>query len=456
MHRSSFLIAIAFSSSLSVSGLSRAEEKLVASQDDLIIALDEAQAGDEIVLKPGTYQGGLYRENLRDVTIRSADVKKRAVIEGGDFGMQLSDPTNVVLANIVFSGQGQNGLNIDDGGSYETPATGITLIGITVKDIQEKGNHDGIKMAGVQNFLIDDVKVENWGSGGSAIDFVGCHHGVVQNSLLKHDSIEIGGSGIRPKGGSKDIVLRANRIELPIGKGRALQAGGSTDAEFFRFTDGDTNYEASEISIEGNVIIGGQSAVSWVNIDGGIIHHNLISRPGQWVMRILNENEGSPIVATRNGQFLGNDIVFNDTEGEFNRAVNEGDAVEAATFRFAGNRWYNLASPKASHPKLPAEETGGVYGEKSPYTTAEPQIWEFPWGKWVVNANPEWKSVEIEGYEALQAAVPGKGSKFEPLADDPLTGKWSALDLKAASAKLQPMSQLILINRDACGGCAGK
>ncbi len=32
---------------------------------------------------------------------------------------------------------------------------------------------------------------------------------------------------------------------------------------------------------EGNVIIGGSSAFSWVNIDGGVFHHNLVHRPGQ-------------------------------------------------------------------------------------------------------------------------------------------------------------------------------
>lgn len=454
MHRYAIFHAVVLALALPVATAAHAEERRVSTADELTAALEGAAPGDEIVLQPGTYRGGLYRENLRDVTIRGADVKKPAVIEGGDYGLMLSDPENVVLANLVFANQQQNGINIDDGGSYETPARNVTLIGVTVRDIQEKGNHDGIKMAGVEDFVIDGVRVENWGDGGSAIDFVGCHRGLVQNSVLKHDSLEVGGSGIRPKGGTRDVVIRANRVELPNGMGRAIQAGGSTDEEFFRFPKGDSGYEARDIFVEGNVVIGGASAFSWVNIDGGIFHHNVVSRPGQWVMRILNENEGSAIVPTRNGQFHDNDIVFNDTEDEFNRAVNEGDAVEAATFRFARNRWYNLADPKASKPKLPAKETNGVYGEEPQASTTAPQVWSFPWGKWIVNANPDWMPVEIEGYETLQAAVPGKGSKFEPLKDDPLTGAWEALDLAGGDAKLQPMSQLILIDRNACAGCA--
>jgi hypothetical protein len=454
MHRHALLTAIALASAFPLAGAALAEKRTVATPDELSAALDAAQPGDEIILKPGTYAGGLYRESLRDVTIRSADVKNPAVIEGGDFGLQLSDPVNVVAANLTFRNQLENGINIDDGGSYETPAHDITLIGITVEDIQHAGNHDAIKMAGVQSFVIDSVRVRNWGDGGSAIDFVGCHHGVVQNALITHDHLDIGGSAIRPKGGSKDIVIRANRIELPIGKGRAIQAGGSTDAEFFRFIDGDADYEASEIVVEGNVVIGGASAFSWVNIDGGIFHHNVVERPGQWVLRILNENEGTSIVPTRNGQFLDNDVTYS-TGDHFNTAANEGDAVEAATFQFARNRWYNLADPTASRPKLPAEETDGVYGEEPLASTTAPQVWTFPWGKWIVNANPAWMPLEIEGYEALQAAVPGKGSRFQPLLEDPLTGEWTVLDVLDGSAKLQPMSQLILIDRDACPGCAG-
>lgn len=453
MHRHAVFLATVFAGLIPIPNISNAAERIVATPEELTAALEVAAPGDEIVLKPGIYTGGLYRENLEGVTIRSADATSPAVVEGGGFGLMLSDPTDVVLANIVFANQDDNGINIDDAGSPETPARNITLVGVTVRDMKKAGNHDAIKMAGVQDFVIDGVRVENWGNDGSAIDFVGCHRGLVQNSILKHESLEIGGSGIRPKGGSKDIVIRANRIELPIGKGRGIQAGGRTDAEFFRFPDGEDGYEASDIVVEGNVVIGGGAAFSWVNIDGGVFHHNIVHRPGQWVIRILNENEDTGLVPTRNGQLLDNDIVFNDTDDEFNTAVNEGDAVEAASFVFARNRWHNLAAPDASRPNLPVEEADGVYGERPTTSTATPQIWDFPWGKWIVNANPDWMSVEIEGFQALQAAVPAKGSRFAPMQDNPLQGEWSPLDLKSGAIELQPMTQLILINSDACAGC---
>ena len=116
-----------------------------------------------------------------------------------------------------------------------------------MKDIVNSGSHDAIKMADVEDFVIDGARVENWGDDGSAIDFVGCRDGLVQNSPLIHTALKVGGSGIRPKGASKDIVIRANRIELPVATGRAIQAGGSTDAEFFRFAEGDKDNEADRI-----------------------------------------------------------------------------------------------------------------------------------------------------------------------------------------------------------------
>jgi hypothetical protein len=153
---------------------------------------------------------------------------------------------------------------------------------------------------------------------------VGCHRGLIQNSWFVHTNASSSGTTLQPKGGSKDIIFRANRIELPRTGGRAIQAGGSTGTPYFRFVDDDSGYEADAITAEGNVVIGGTSAFSWVNIDGGVFHHNLVHRPGNWTMRILNQNQGNPIVDTQNGEFHDNIVVFNDTASEYSLAVNIG------------------------------------------------------------------------------------------------------------------------------------
>ena len=456
MPRGISFLSAALLTTLLLPSVAIAAERIVATSEELSTALAEAARGDAIILKPGVYKGGLSREGLRQVLIRSADPAAPAVIEGGSFGLLLSDPVDVTLSSLVFRKQLENGINIDDAESPETPARGIKLLRILVHDIVNAGNHDGIKMAGVRDFLIDGVTVENWGSEGSAIDFVGCHHGLVQNSWLANRKSNFEGSGVRPKGGSKDITIRANRIELPFGKGRALQAGGSTDAEFFRFVDGESGYEASDIVVEGNVVVGGSSAFSWVNIDGGVFHHNFAYRPGQWVARILNENPGDEIVDTQNGRFHDNQIIFNDTKDEFNTAINAGDETLPASFRFARNYWFNLAdpTPKGSTPQLPAKEADGHYGEKPSLAIDAPYVWNFPWGMWIVNANASKMSVDVPNSAKLLRALPGTSAKFEPLLDDPLTGTWKSAPAGAPRLELPAMSQIILINVDACPNCA--
>jgi hypothetical protein len=423
-------------------------DRVVSTTAQFSTALAAAGVGDQIILQPGVYAGGHYRANLQGVVIRSADPANPAIIDGGGNGIQLSDAANVTISDLVFRHQTGNGLNIDDGGTFDTPATSLTLRNITVRDIVTAGNHDGIKLSGVNDFLIENVQVLNWGTGGSAVDMVGCHRGLIQNSSFIHTSAAHAGTTLQPKGGSKDITFRANRIELPRGSGRAVQAGGSTGAPFFRFVDGDSGYEASGIVAEGNVIIGGSSAFSWVNIDGGVFHHNVVSRPGQWVARILNENGGLPIVDTQNGIFQDNAIVYNDTATEFSTAVNVGPETLPQTFAFARNQWLNLANPTpaGSTPGLPTPETDGVYGVVPAATTDGPQVWSFAWGKWIVNANPTPQAVDVSALQALHQAIAAPGATFNPLAADPLGGDWTATAISTSTLSLPAFSQAILID----------
>lgn len=433
-----------------------AVQRIVANTSQFSTALAAATAGDEIVLQPGVYGGGHYRANLDHVTIRSADPANPAIIEGGSNGIQLSDPSHVTLSDLAFRSQVDNGLNIDDAGTYDSPAHNITIKNVTVRDIVTAGNHDGIKLSGVNDFLIDSVQVLNWGTGGSAVDMVGCHRGLIQNSNFTHTNAANGGTTLQPKGGTKDVTFRANRIELPPDAGRAVQAGGSTGAQFFRFVDGDSGYEADEIIAEGNVIIGGSSAFSWVNIDGGVFHHNVVSRPFRWVARILNENQGSTtIVDTQNGQLHDNRIVFNDTGSEFSTAVNVGSETVPSSYSFARNRWLNLANPTAagSTPSLPVAEVGGTYGVDPVAPIDAAHVWDFAWGKWIVNANATQQAVEIPTFASLRRATAGASAAFHPLENDPLSGAWISATIPTSTLQLPAFSQVILIDPAACPNC---
>ena len=430
-------------------------QHVVSSPSQFSTALAAAAPGDEIILQPGVYSGGNFRAGLRQVTIRSANPDDRAIFDGGGTAIQLSDAQEVTISHIVFRNQESNSLNIDDGGTFATPSSGITLRNLLVQDIQNPGNLDGIKLSGVNNFLIDRVEVRNWGTGGSAVDMVGCHHGLIQNSLFVHTNASANGTTLQPKGGSKDITFRANRIELPRTAGRAIQAGGSTGTPFFRFVDGDSGYEADEITSEGNVVIGGTSAFSWVNIDGGTFHHNLVHRPGNWTARILNENQGNPIIDTQNGKFHDNVVIFNDTANEYSLAVNVGSETLPETFSFARNKWFNLANPTpaGSTPNLPTPEIDGQYGGEPDVSIDEPIVWQFPWGKWVVNATGAAADVNISDFAEYQRATPTDSATFFPLQENPIAGEWESAPLTGESLHLPAFSQAVLIDPAACSGC---
>ncbi len=415
----------------------------VTNDSEFRAALNTAMDGDSILLAPGVYTGGLYQEGLTGVTIASLDPNNRAVVRGGVNGIQLTDATRVTIADLVFEQQTGNGVNIDDGDSFSTPSTQITLRSLVVRDIATSGNRDGIKMSGVTGFHIDGVRILNWGDGGSAFDFVGVHNGLVENSLARHASISDGGNGLRAKGGSKNVTFRANRVELPNGNGRALQAGGQTDAEYFRFIDGDSGYEADNITFEGNVVTRGSASFVFVNIDGGLFHSNYVWRPDDYFVRILNENQESPIVSTQNGELRRNVLIYSNTASEFNTAVNIGSQTLPNTFTFEGNQWLNLANPADSVPTLPAPEVGGMYGVTPPFDANTGIAWQFDWGKWFVNATENVSTIPVPGRNFLQA-IAGEASTFDPLATNPFEGDWMFVPFSGNSLQLQPFSQTYL------------
>ena len=346
---------------------------------DLNNALGDAAPGDTIILKPGVYKldneiGSLFAAGLENVVIRGEDPANPAIIDGDGIGkvFLLRRPKNLTLENLVIQNMTQGGLNIDDADvdTGEPPESwqptlshNVTLRNITIKDVgTNSGNIDGLKLSGLNEFHIDNLQVINWGDGGSAIDMVGCHNGVIENSFFHSDHKNILTTGLVHKGGSETILVENNRFELPKGFGNAVKLGGSTSDGLFRFKEGDSGYEAKDIIVENNTIIHGKSAFSFVNIDGGRVHNNTIYQPSDWVLRILNEAAGEGnTFPTRNGEFLDNTVIFdNGLEETVN--IDGSNPTEPETFVFARNQWFNSDDASASTPVLPSTETEGIYG----------------------------------------------------------------------------------------------
>ena len=364
---------------LPLAGALSAAEVRVHSAEEFRAAMAAAKPDTRVLLSPGNYGGGFHFSNVRGepgrpIVIAAADPQQPPVFRDGNTGLHLSNPAHVELRNLVFTKLAQNGLNIDDGGSAARPETAhhVTLRGLQISDIGADGNHDGIKLSGLWDFAVSECTIERWGTkGGSAIDMVGCHRGVIEGSLIKHNVPEPPNcTGVQAKGGSSEIVVRRNRFEHAGGRG--VNIGGSTGLPFFRpmIVAGAESAEARDITVEGNRFVGAAAAVAFVGVDGAIVRFNTIERPGRWALRILQENRAAGFVACRRGQFTDNVIIFESTrwaEG----GVNIGAGTAPETFTFARNVWYCVDQPERSHPKLPTPEIAGTYGTR-PETTPPP------------------------------------------------------------------------------------
>ncbi len=333
----------------------------VTTRNELVDAVNLASPGTQILVAPGEYRGGLSFTGLRGVqrkpiVIGALDPANPPKILGGASGIHLRDVAWIELRNLILSGATGNGLNIDDGGDLDKPASRVVLSGLVIRDVGPRGNHDGIKLSGVDSFTIEKCVVERWGDSGSAIDMVGCHNGVISGCEFRFRS-DVFGNGVQTKGGSSDITIRQCRFDNA--GSRAINIGGSTGSDYFRPRD--ATYEARNITVEDNTFIGSMSPVAFVGVDGATVRFNTIYRPTRWAIRILQESQDDRFVPCRNGVFASNLVVYR--AADVRSVVNVGGGTSPETFRFSANHWYCEDEPQRSRPRdLPVPEKDGVYG----------------------------------------------------------------------------------------------
>jgi hypothetical protein len=345
-------------------------EVRVGTVQEIRRAAGEARPGTRIRIAPGTYAGGLHVTGLsgapgRPVVLEAADPADPPRFRGGANGIQLSDPAHVELRDLVFEGATGNGLNLDDGGTPESPAHHVLLRGIVVRDVGPDGNRDGIKLSGLEDFRVEACTVERWGRGGSAVDMVGCRRGTIEGCTFRHAEDASGASGVQAKGGTRDVAIRRNRFEHA--GSRAVNAGGSTGLAYFRpalATWEGPRFEAKDLRVEGNTFVGGDTPVAFVGVDGATFRFNTVHRPGRWALRILQETREEGFVPSRGGEYADNVVVFRSdrwSEG----GANVGSGTDAPSFRFARNVWFCEDAPARTRGlvRLPATESDGTYGK---------------------------------------------------------------------------------------------
>lgn len=335
----------------------------VGDTDALRKALAEAKPGTTILVAPGDYRG-FSVANVRGsaaatIVVRAEDAARPPRFTGG---VQLSDVAHIELAGLTFTGSASNGLNIDDGGSYDSPSHHVVMSRLVVRDIGGRGNHDGIKLSGVDDFLVAECTIERWDRAGSGIDMVGCHRGLIAGCTLRDREQGGAANGVQMKGGTRDVVVRRCRFEH-AGE-RAVQLGGSTGREFFRpRVEG---FEAKDCVVEGCTFVGSTAAITFVGCDGGIARWNTIHLPAKWVLRILQESRDADFVPCRRGVFTDNLIVWSGSDD----VANIGPGTAPETFAFARNFWLRGDAPERSVPRLPVSELEPAGGKEPGFVDA--------------------------------------------------------------------------------------
>lgn len=343
-------------------------------------AAGRATPGTRIELAAGTYTGSTYLDALQGEATRPIAIVAagEVILDAGGAGeaLHISEARYVVLEGLTIQSASGNGLNIDDGGTADTPAEHVVLRNLTVRDVGTGGNNDCIKLSGVDRFFVLGSDISGCNAG-DAIDMVGCHEGVIAGNNI-HDAL---GGGIQAKGGSADTIIHGNRFVDVTG--RSINAGGSTGLEFFRPID--APYEAARLRIVANVFVrsGTDSGapIAYVGCDACEFANNTIVEPHTWVARILQETTDARFVPCRDGVFANNLVVMN--VADLRTIVNVGANTAPETFTFANDLWWALdqdaswAGPSID-PAIPAET--------APIVQEDPQLIDLAGGDYHLGA----------------------------------------------------------------------
>ncbi|HEX5625183.1 MAG TPA: right-handed parallel beta-helix repeat-containing protein [Saprospiraceae bacterium] len=313
-----------------------------------------ARPGDTILIHPSTYTGSFYIENLKGtasawITVRGTN-RDQVIFRGGSQSMHFTDAQYVRISDLTITQQTGNGMNIDDGGTPATPAKRVIVENCIFRDMAATGNNDQLKLSGLDSFVIANCRFENGATGGSGIDMVGCHAGILRNNYFFNQ----GSNSIQAKGGSSQLHITGN--EFRNGGQRAVNLGGSTGLAFFRPMN--ANYEAKDLLVTANLFDGGITPVAFVGCRNVRVINNTIIRPQNWIFRILQESsDTSFFVSCANNSFSNNIVVVSNS---LRADVNIGPNTLPGTFTFANNLWFHLDNAGWRGPQLPVMESNGI------------------------------------------------------------------------------------------------
>ena len=375
----------------------------------------------ESVLNPGDtvlLQGQVFSDGtqfLNDVQgtaeapiVIMASPGESPIFRGGTEAIHLINCRHLELNGITVEQQTGNGINIDDGGDYSTPAAHITIRNCEFRDMAASGNNDLLKLSGLDSFLIENCTFTNGGAGGSGIDMVGCHWGIIQDCELDNAGV----TGIQNKGGTRFITIRRNVLRNM--SQRALNLGGSTGLQFFRppLPDPIENaYEASDIEVYSNIFINNWAPIAYVGAGNIVVRNNTFYSPDNWVIRILQENTNIGFLPCQNNEFS-NNIIYQESDLT---EVNVGANTLPETFLFSHNLWYNASSDNWA-PQLPATTVQQLLGDPQ-FTAAAAEDFTLMMDSPAVGSGFSFGEPSTDFFGATFANPPSRGA----IAGDPVS-----------------------------------
>ena len=318
-------------------------------------AAADAEPGDTILIHPGTYNTTYFIEELHGqpnawITIRGTGLWE-TVLGGGTESLHFTNCRYIVLENLVFERNTGNGVNIDDGGDYNSPAMHFEIRRCWFRNMGAQGNNDFLKLSGLDSFAVTNCLFEDGAEGGSGIDMVGCHWGIISGNRF----FRMGSNSIQAKGGTRHLEISRNYFE--DGGLRAMNLGGSTGAAYFRPPG--ANYEARDLEVFANITRGSDAPIAYVSSQQVQVYHNSFYLPERWVFRILQESGDTSFYRpVANGSFINNLVIV---DSRLRSTGNIGPLTRPESFQFAHNLWWQLDDPNFE-PVLPTQETGGITG----------------------------------------------------------------------------------------------
>lgn len=332
---------------------------------DLQQALEAVTPGDTILIHQGLYNGGVFGDHIQGTAAQwiyiYAAPGHSVIFEGGTNAWQFSDAAYIHIKDIIFQHQTGNGVNFDDGGSYDTPAHHVIFEHCQFRDMNASGNNDLLKLSGLDSFQIIDCLFFLGAEGGSGIDMVGCHDGIIMANHFE----ELGSNSIQAKGGTRNIRIERNKFKN--GGERAVNLGGSTGLQFFRPLD--APYEAADLKVYSNIFMGSTAPIAYVGCINTEVINNTIYLPEKWVIRILQETvDPDRFFPCRDNTFRNNIVVIDD---RVMVEVNIGPNTLPETFTLSNNLWFHSDDLNWAGPVLPVTDFNNIVGLDPLFTKAE-------------------------------------------------------------------------------------